>query len=479
MSNSYDVFYFRNFEKIYIVIVIRTFYILILIFISCTFSGCIAEFLEAGAGLELGGAELLTVEEESVASGYGTEVRGGRLFIADEAAAYSLYDDIRIEKVAGENPKLYVEKTNKQIGEVLTRKGKVRLLDGSIYQVERNVFSVIGDDVYVRESASPTSRIVGTVRQGHMVVSLGEVENGWYRVEIMKNGVEKAGYIQSTLLLPVIVYSDTFTTDKPSFWYEDMSHGNVGYPDEKKILKDIVEKGIPDDDSRIGKATAGWKFESPNEIKSYKLSAPVINGDNLWVTVQLELFKESTGRKCTSKTLVGYGVSHRRWKCLKIANQGLTEIAKGYSYEPIKPSFQRTTNTAPATPYINNRRDMQGGAYQPVLPHTIYQTPPNASRNLSTNKYSRLTENGILKIRLSTGNPFTLILDGKNISAYGSNYTVRDIPSGMHYIKIFASTANSSGNYNNPICERRIQIYPGIVNSFIWNQTTGNLDLVN
>lgn len=168
-------------------------------------SSCIAEL---GLLEEVGLDEIaVAAEDAALIEEGGMALNAGRLAVADEAAFTSQLSKIRLSRVAGENPRLFVEGKTRPFGEVLTERGKARLLDyDKEFTINDNVFSVEGDKVNVRESASTYSNIQTTLRKGEMVVKLGE-QDGWYQIKVARGSQVYNGFIKAGLIAPVVLAS--------------------------------------------------------------------------------------------------------------------------------------------------------------------------------------------------------------------------------------------------------------------------------
>lgn len=321
------------------------------------------------------------------------------------------------------------------------------------------MFSVVGDEVNMRASPSPAANIVARVRQGHMVVNLGEVNDGWYKVEIMQNKVQQMGYIKGSLLTPVIL-ADSNATTGYSYW--DLQAGAIPLPDEARVKEDLLKFGIPGIIRLDRTQRLGWNFESLSEIKSYKpWGANFLNGDcSYYVSADLELENERTGRQCRCRVTMRYNVSRNAWKCMHIADEYFEEIGKP----------QQSPSNANQR-YPEYRPPVDNGYARPYS----YGHPPSAPNQNNTDV--GITANtGSLKVELSDRNPITIAIDRRQYRVHGASVTVNQLPYGLHTLKIFSYGSDRYGRVHTGIIfEGKVQT--GMLTSVVYDFRTHNINI--
>lgn len=444
-------------------------FVLLLLMMSVTFSGCLLELFEL-EGMEAGGLAVgeegmaLTAEDGTLAARYGTELRSGRFAIANENAAYSLYEDVTLRRAAGENPKLYVKGKAEPIGEVLTKQKEIRLRDGSLYKAEHNIFSVVGDQVRMYESQSLGSRVVATVRHGRMVVNLGDYGNGWYKVEIMEHNVGKTGFIRAGLLAAIIMVDSSMT---PGYSYWDLKAGTIPFPDDSRMISDLMLKGIPGP-QYIGNAQQqGWDFESRDEIKSFtQAKDPFLNGDgSYYQSKELDLQNDRTGRHCKAQVMIRYNVSGHGWKCTAIVDEGFNEIQKA---RPVYETRQR-----PDYPPMPEDNTASSNYYRNSAPPRGMPTTYNNS-NGSQNTYRRGT--GSVRVALMNDGLLTISIDGIPMQRHGTSITVTQLPVGWHRLAIFAYHENAN-RPESPLYNNSLQVFENRETKVVFNYLNGFADI--
>ena len=171
---------------------------------SILLSGC---FAELAVMEEIGLDELaLTAEDATLLEEGSAAINAGRIVATDEAAFTSQLSKIRLSRIAGENPRLFVEGRAGPLGEVIADEGKIRLFDyNKKFSISDNIFSVEGEKINVRATASTLSdnNIITTLNKGNLVVILAEDE-GWYQIKVAQGSKVYFGFIKASLLAPVI-----------------------------------------------------------------------------------------------------------------------------------------------------------------------------------------------------------------------------------------------------------------------------------
>jgi hypothetical protein len=174
--------------------------------VSMTLSGCILELF----GLE--GAELgelaMTAEEEGLAAEGGFNVnalRAGRVLVESEASANSILGEMRLVKVPRGNPRIFVKGDPEPFGDVLPEEREIRLRNGTLQSINNTIFSVESNEINVRSSPSALTKgnIVSTLKKGSLVINLGEVGDGWYKIEIIESQNVKYGYVRGASIAPL------------------------------------------------------------------------------------------------------------------------------------------------------------------------------------------------------------------------------------------------------------------------------------
>jgi len=154
----------------------------------------------------------LSAEDAALLRAGTLRLNAGRIIVADEAAFASQLGKIRLLRAPNSNPKLFIQGRSKAFAEVLPSRGKIRLLDyNKEFSIDRNIFSVEGNAVNIRSTASSisNSNIVGQVNKGSMVIKLGE-KNGWYQVKLIDKGNISYGYIKGSLLAPLVLLEQSY-----------------------------------------------------------------------------------------------------------------------------------------------------------------------------------------------------------------------------------------------------------------------------
>jgi len=331
-----------------------------LILCIAIFSGCdillLGETAEVGIGAAAAEEGLMSLGDlRGLAPRYGISETGlgeGRLLVTDQVAAEGLYDDLVIDRLSGENPKLYIENNSKPVGEILTKEGEIRFQNGRVARIEHDIFSVAGEEVNLRSTPSSVSNenIIATVRHGHMVIKMNEVADGWYQVKVMKNHIVTPGFIKGVLLVPVIV--DSTRNDRYSF--QQVSQGAIPFPTPSKIKRDLV-----------GQTMTNWTFLSEEEIKSMEINNTMLNGDeNYYVNVTLLLEEHTSGKQYIAHCLVRYHHINYQWALVNVSQDGfqmkdyprLSVIPKNFNVPSSVSSPSRQIGpTGYANPYTKNQ----------------------------------------------------------------------------------------------------------------------------
>jgi len=169
-------------------------------------SGCI--IAELGLEMEaVSATEGVTIGtgEAALTRGIVTTGATGELSIVSAEGMNSLLGEVRLEKVFGESPKLYIEGRTAPFAEVYAKSGRIRLLSkNEFFSIPDNIFSVEGESVNVRSGAIvEPNNIVAQVRQGDLLVKLAE-KDGWYQVKLVQKGYVYYGWIEGIYVLPLI-----------------------------------------------------------------------------------------------------------------------------------------------------------------------------------------------------------------------------------------------------------------------------------
>jgi len=189
--------------------------IIIAFFATGILSGCVLLELGMEAEASIGAAEVASAESILGAEGAAVLERsliageGGTLTIASTEGINTLLEKVTVRETAGGVPRLFSEGKSAPFGEVYTKSGRIRLLEGSgrFISINEDIFSVRDGQVNVMMSPKSFSRVVGHVRQGQMIVKLAE-ENGWYQIRLVENAQVSIGWVDALAMMPVLLASD-------------------------------------------------------------------------------------------------------------------------------------------------------------------------------------------------------------------------------------------------------------------------------
>ncbi len=80
----------------------------------------------------------------------------------------------------------------------------------------------------------------------------------------------------------------------------------------------------------------------------------------------------------------------------------------------------------------------------------------------------------MLKVSLADKTPIKVAVDGRYFNNRGQTVTVADLPSGRHYLKIFALTTSRRGTQiDEVIFEGKIKTYRGQITQFVYDRNSG------
>lgn len=348
------------------------------------------------------GGRALLLEEEAVASRalQLNELRAGRLVLTSETSFNSLLGEMRLVRVGGRNPSIYVKGRATPIGELLENERAVKLANGSMFAIDRNIMSVQGDVVNVRSSTATIAdaNIITKLERGSMVTYLGEVENGWYKVEVIDGTTPKIGYMDGALLLPLIS-TDTFSFT--AYSQLELKKEVIPFPTREKVKEDIVKAGLPD-----------WEFKSPSEIKRLK-TYPGWVRSNLcyYIDVELDLYDYKTRKECQARVKVRYEVQKNKWQ--------YSGIYQSLFYVENEGIYPQKDYSPKAIGFVNNKY-----AY---------------NNNPSSDYHSNIDKLCTLKISVSNNEPISIEINGRRFKKHGRTLFINDLPCGRHYIKIYSS----------------------------------------
>ncbi len=369
-------------------------------------SGCIAEFgLEAEALVELGeieaGADLIGIEAIADADELALLRNGlpedltGEMTVANEESMNTLLGRIRIEKVYGENPKLYIEGKTNSFAEVYPESGKFRLLSSDkYYSIPDNIFSVKGESVRIRSSAeiSPNN-ILTEVNHGKLLVKLAEKDN-WYQIKCVKDSRVYFGWIYAAYVLPIVLLANNKTNKENDF----------KYPDENKIKEDLIGKGI-----------LGWNFDFLSEFQSIEIENNENMGSYLLQTVDLKLKSGISQNLYNSEIVVTYKMTNNGWRFLNVTKKFFIKIP---SQNPIDSTISISTskNLTKDVPTSNYNNKSYISTY-----NTVINTKMRGPFNVKKNTLCIINSNGVIYGDLILNRGATLTVYGV-ITGYVRNH---------------------------------------------------------
>ncbi|MGB4848033.1 MAG: SH3 domain-containing protein [Saprospiraceae bacterium] len=174
------------------------FQVFLAIVIVSSFSSCIAfEFAELA---ELGeAAEFMAGEEIGVAEFGGVATEEGLFAVEDVAAFNENLPRLRFMPETTGNPEIGLLENGRlrPVAEVLTEENYLRLNNGEMVPMHKEIYAINTEEVSVRSSASSGGNVVGKLTRENMVIKLYE-EKGWYRVRF---GEYNEGYVNPAFLL--------------------------------------------------------------------------------------------------------------------------------------------------------------------------------------------------------------------------------------------------------------------------------------
>lgn len=201
-------------------------YIMFVVILALTTTGCVARLLlleethvlairraaltgatetRVAGGLARAARMGITAEEIALMSRSTATIRAGRLIAADEVAFNSVLGRIQLVRRSSGNPRLFLRGASEPFAEVLVRDGRIRLFTNTTIRLHGDIYSVERSAVLVRRTAviSPGNTVT-TLRQGDLVVKLAE-HNGWYHVRVVQGTTELTGFVQGTMLAPLVM----------------------------------------------------------------------------------------------------------------------------------------------------------------------------------------------------------------------------------------------------------------------------------
>jgi len=195
-------------------------------FMALSLSGCIARLLvidgaelavmrraatagiaetRAAGGLLRATRMGITAEQISVFTRSAATIRAGRLLAADEVAFNSQLGKMRLVRSGATNPRLILRGASEPFAEVLPKEGRIRLFDSNVISLHNDIYSVESEIVFVRRAPSIASdNVIATLRQGDLAVRLTE-NGGWYQVRVIQGGQELTGFLEASLLAPLVL----------------------------------------------------------------------------------------------------------------------------------------------------------------------------------------------------------------------------------------------------------------------------------
>ena len=159
------------------------FYSLLIIFISVSFWGCLALELAEVSGVAEA-AEGLNATEVATTARMGLVVTEEATLAIDNTAAFNeSLPSLRFIPESGANPGIGILENGRlsQVAEVLVEEGKIRLRNGQIFSVNKEMYAANANEIIIRDEASLNGKEVGRVIRDRFLIKLSE-ENGWYRV---------------------------------------------------------------------------------------------------------------------------------------------------------------------------------------------------------------------------------------------------------------------------------------------------------
>lgn len=303
---------------------------LFLIGITFLLTGCIAELgLEAGVAEELAVAETAgelagaeAIIETEVAMGEAAEVGTvaeeasllrnslarnsvGEIAVSDIESMNTLLGRIKLGRVIGESPKLYIEGKSSAFAELYPESGKFRMFkSNNYYSFPDNIFSVDGESVRVRSSTeiSPNN-IITTLNDGKLVVKLAE-KDGWYQIKCVEDSKVYLGWINSLYALPVVALLN-----------KEKKESTFKHPDGNKIKADLIGKSIP-----------GWNFNSLSDFQDVQIEDEAIENGYLVQTVDLKLKDSYNSNLYDSQIKVAYcNTTNNNWVLSNVTSKSFSK----------------------------------------------------------------------------------------------------------------------------------------------------------
>ncbi len=262
-------------------------------------SGCIAA--ELGA-LEAEGAigfaeasEVASIEgaldAESAASARNsvTVAASGEVSVVNPEVFNSVLEKVRLMRIPGELPKLYVEGYPEPIAEVHAEDGFIKVLkNGKEISIPNTFFSVEGDVVNIRYDATKSSRIMTTIRHGDLILKLGE-KDGWYNVRVVQKSTVYNGWIKGIYASPLIISSKKDKHKKTPI------NSDFRYPDKIQIERNL-----------IGHKMIDWSFDDLTEFQDFVITKEKLSNGLLIQTIYLKLKKRNTEKQFNSEISISY-----------------------------------------------------------------------------------------------------------------------------------------------------------------------------
>jgi hypothetical protein len=253
-------------------------------------SGCLADLaVIEDVGLE---EAALAEEDAAILETGAMELRAGRLVATDEAALNSQLGKIRLSRIAGENPKLFIEGRARPWGEIIPERGKIRLIDyNKEFSISDKLFRIVDEKIYVRAAASNTSKIISSLQKDDIIVKLGEIDN-WYQVQIIEKNNAPIGFIKaSSLLVPLAI---------------------------AKGKNKSKENGVNDNNSHERyRSYKGIQLSQSNEYLKMSLISFEVTGNNVHIVLNFK------------------NISHNKWLAVALKSEGSEGIADYWKFIPI------------------------------------------------------------------------------------------------------------------------------------------------
>ena len=217
------------------------------------------------------------------------EIQEGRLISSEEVAFNRELEKIQLVRNGDGNPLLYIKGYSTPFGEVLPEEGRIKMyaLDKS-FSIHNNIFSVEEENVQViYDPNNSVNNVVAIVHKGDLVVRLSH-ESGWYKVNILDNGVRLSGYIESAVLLPLIIadsaLNDSLHTPyqviknerkrRHDYYWETMKSSPMTVQDAMAILHS--DFGYENSSRKIANNISDWQ-DGENFLKMDYDDIPILN----------------------------------------------------------------------------------------------------------------------------------------------------------------------------------------------------------